>query len=99
MWAEHLARRGKHKLAIVVEKSVERLEYVGGRKVKLVENDPVAVSQCPDEEPVLEDELACCRIGDVRAEVFLDVGVFMVVDAHEPMTSSSSEVFNRAGLS
>jgi hypothetical protein len=95
---DDLARLGDDELAVVVEQPVERLEDVGRREVELVEDDPVAPADGPDEDALLEDELARLGVRDVRAEVLLDVSVLVVIDADKAVTGPSGEVLNRRRL-
>ena len=83
---------GNDELAIVVEQPIERLEYIGRRQVELVKDDPVASPQGANEDAFLEDELARLRVGNVGSDVLLNVGVLVVVDAHEAVTCPPGEV-------
>ena len=95
--AHHLARLGDHQLPVVVEQAVERLEHVARRQVQLVQHDPVAAAQRGDQEPLAEDQ-AAVRVGRVRAEVLLHVGVLVVVDPHKAVPREPRQVRHGARL-
>ena len=59
--------------------------------------DGAYISQSFDEDSLLKDEIAL-RIRDVGAEVLLQVGVLVVVDAHKSMTSAVRQILDHRGL-
>ena len=94
---DDFAGLGNEQLAVVVQKTIQRFQHIRRRQIQLVQHEPVATAQGGDEQALGEDKLAL-GIGSVRAQVFLDVGVLVVVDAHEPMPRAAGEVFHGAGL-
>ena len=64
MRGDRLLKLGDEELAVIVEKTVQRLENVRGGEVELVQDDPVPAANRLHERALLERELPCLRIGE-----------------------------------
>ena len=83
---------------IVIKKTVQCLENIRRREVQLVEHYPVPLTQSTNEKALLKHQFAGDGVRDIGADVLLDVGVLVVVDANEAMTCPLREILNRTRL-
>ena len=98
MGLDDFLRVGNHQLSVVIEKTIEHLEYLRRCKIELVKYDPVAIPHCSYQRPLLEHEVAHC-VADVCSEIFLNVRVRVVVDSDKFMAGAECKVFHERRFS
>jgi hypothetical protein len=98
MGLDDFLRVGNHQLSVVVQKSIEHLEYFRRCKIELVKYDPVAISHCSYKRPLLEHEVAHC-VADVRSEIFLNVRVCVVVDSDKFVPGAECKILHERRFS
>jgi hypothetical protein len=93
---EHTTLR-EPELPIVVEQSIEGFKDVRRREIKLVEDEPVAVTDSTHEGAFLEHE-APVRATRPLAKILLQVGVLVVVDSSKNMPCEAREMRYKCSL-
>ncbi len=78
MKTHRLLQLGHKQLPVVVKQPVQRLQHVAGRKVELVQHNPVPQAHSRHECAFNEGNAAAGR-SHVRADVLSDVRVLVVV--------------------
>lgn len=76
---------------------VKGLKDFAGGQVELVQDDPMALAHC-SHQGALAKHQAAMLIGYVAAQVLLEVGLLVVVDAHAAVPRLCGQVRHQAGL-
>ncbi|BFZ54412.1 hypothetical protein PYCC9005_001448 [Savitreella phatthalungensis] len=97
MGSNDLLRVWDEELAIVVEQAIESLENIRRREVELVQDEPSTFTDGLDEDALLKHQIPA-GIGCVRSQVFLQIGMLMVINANEWMACALRKILNHTCL-
>jgi len=78
---------------IVVEESIESFKHFRRCEIQFIKNHPISISNSLNEDTFLEMKLSASS-WNIRADVFLDVCVLMIIDTDTPILCSLSEILN-----
>ena len=85
------------KLSIVIQQSVQALQNLSFGKIEFIQDKPVPFSNCLDEWPFPKNEFSCL-IGEIVADVFLYLSVFMIVYSNAFVAECVCNVPNHGGF-
>lgn len=98
MGSDSFLSLGNEEFPVVVQQAIQCLKNFARRKVKFVQDEPMALSHCVHKNSFAEQKLARHRVGCVRTDVLLKISMLMVVDSDALVARELREVVDQRCL-